>query len=267
MEDKVDKNSSGSGFRITPQIALGVIIVVVGLLFTLDNLDVLRARDYLRYWPVLLIIYGVVKMSQPRGMPGRLAGLIFALVGTALFLDKLELLSFRVWDYWPLIIVLIGGTMIWRAFTRQTSIPGRSLGREWLSDSGPGAESRKFGPADAGQEAAFDSDTTVSGVAVLGGVRRSNTSQDFKGGELTAIMGGCEIDLREASIKSGEAVIDVFAFWGGIDIKVPNDWSVVVLGTPLMGGFDDKTRPPQGGSNKRLVVKGYAIMGGVEISN
>ena len=80
-------------------------------------------------------------------------------------------------------------------------------------------------------------------------------------------MGGCEIDLRQASIKEGDAVIDVFALWGGIDLKVPLDWSVVMQGSPLMGGFDDKTHPPQGGSNKRLVIKGYAIMGGVQISN
>ena len=112
-----------------------------------------------------------------------------------------------------------------------------------------------------------DTDSAISGTAVLSGIRRTSSSQDFRGGELTAIMGGCEIDLRQASIKEGDAVIDVFAFWGGIDLKVPLDWSVVVQGTPLLGGFDDKTRPPQGGSSKRLVIKGYAIMGGVEISN
>ena len=104
-------------------------------------------------------------------------------------------------------------------------------------------------------------------MAFMSGIRRTVTSQDFQGGELTAIMGGCEIDLRQASIKSGEAVLDVFAFWGGIDLKVPLDWSVDLAGTPLLGGFDDKTRPPQGGSTKRLVIKGYAIMGGIQIAN
>ena len=101
----------------------------------------------------------------------------------------------------------------------------------------------------------------------MSGFKRTSNTQNFKGGELTAIMGGCEIDLRQASIKDGEAVIDVFAFWGGIELKVPLDWSVVIEATPLLGGFDDKTRPPQGGSAKRLVVKGYAIMGGFEITN
>ena len=152
------------------------------------------------------------------------------------------MLSFRLWHYWPLILVVIGLSMIWRSFVRHGSqSPDRSL--------------------------PLDTDNAISGVAFLGGFRRTSSTQDFQGGELTAIMGGCEIDLRQASMKDGEAVIDVFAFWGGINMKIPTEWSVVVTGNPLLGGFDDKTRAPQGGSNKRLVVKGYAIMGGVEITN
>ena len=56
----------------------------------------------------------------------------------------------------------------------------------------------------------------------MGGVIRRSNSQTFEGADLTAVMGGCEIDLRQASMApGGEAVIDVFAFWGGIDVKVP----------------------------------------------
>jgi predicted membrane protein len=78
-------------------------------------------------------------------------------------------------------------------------------------------------------------------------------------------MGGCALDLREASIMK-EAVINVFAIWGGITIKVPPDWTVVLQATPVMGGFTEKTaRPPD--NSKRLVVTGYAIMGGVEVRN
>ena len=62
-----------------------------------------------------------------------------------------------------------------------------------------------------------------------------------------------------------EAIVDVFAFWGGIDLKVPEDWTVVLHAMPLMGAVDDKTRPPQGSPEKRLVIRGIVIMGGVAI--
>ena len=231
-----------STWRATPQIVLGLLIVVVGVIFTLDNLDIIYAHDYLRYWPALVVIYGISKMIQPRGRPGRFFGLIVTFVGAALLIDRLDFFYFRLWDFWPLIIVAVGLSMIWR---------------------------RSKGPGSPDHMATLppDTDSIINGTAVLSGFRRTSSSQDFRGGELTAIMGGCEIDLRQASIKEGDAVIDVFAFWGGIDLKIPLDWSVVVQGSPLLGGFDDKTRPPQGGSAKRLVIKGYAIMGGVQISN
>ena len=58
----------------------------------------------------------------------------------------------------------------------------------------------------------------------------------------------------------------MFAMFGGIQIKVPPDWTVVLQGTPMMGGFDERTTPPPDGS-KRLIVRGYVIMGGMEIRN
>jgi predicted membrane protein len=231
-----------SPWRATPQVALGIITVLIGVVFTLDNMDIVYAHDFLRYWPALLVVYGVSKLVQPGNTPGRLSGIIFTFVGSALLLDTLDVFSFRLWDFWPLIIVLIGLSMIWRTFSRH------DRGSHDTTVSG-------------------ESDSTISGVALMSGFKRNSNTQNFQGGELTAIMGGCEIDLRQASIKDREAVIDVFAFWGGIELKVPLDWSVVVEATPLLGGFEDKTRPPQGGSPKRLVIKGYAIMGGFEVTN
>ena len=72
--------------------------------------------------------------------------------------------------------------------------------------------------------------------------------------------------MRQASIKSGEAVIDVFGLWGGIEIQVPREWSVVGQSTQILAGYEDKTSPPAAGG-PRLVVRGTAIMSGIEIKN
>jgi hypothetical protein len=110
-------------------------------------------------------------------------------------------------------------------------------------------------------------------VAVLGGSKTGSggagggPQRDFKGGRAMAVMGGCEIDLRRASMPEGqEVMVDVFVMWGGIEIKVPEDWVVVNHGTAILGGFENKTRPLPGAA-KRLVVTGTAIMGGVEVKN
>ena len=78
-------------------------------------------------------------------------------------------------------------------------------------------------------------------------------------------MGGIEIDLHDADIQTG-ATLDVFAMMGGIVLRVPEDWLIVVNTLPIMGGVDDKTHPPVE-ATKRLNITGFLMMGGMEIKN
>lgn len=233
------KSSSGNS-----QFVFGLLVVVVGVVFLLDNLDIVEAREVFRYWPVIPIIIGVFKLTNAMSTVGRIVGLFFIVVGVLLLLDKMSIVHFHFWDWWPMILILIGGSMLLNS-TR------------WRNTASGGG---------AVDEAA-DIESIVNLFAFMGGYKRASRSQDFRGGEITAIMGGCEIDLRQASMKSGPAVINIFAFWGGIAIKVPQDWNVTLQATPILGGIEDKTHAPQPGSEKRLIIRGQATMGGAEISN
>jgi predicted membrane protein len=223
----------------TAQVVFGLMVVILGVLFTLDNLDLIHAGDYLRYWPAGLVAVGLLKIYHAlRDGHGWFGGLAFTGVGLWMLLNGVLYFRVNLRELLPLILVAFGGYMIWRGF---------------------GGE-RRARPSNG--------HSSFSALAIMGGVARRSSAQDFKGADLTAVMGGCEIDLRQASITSGtEAVIDIFAFWGGIDIKVPEDWTVVTRAMPLMGGVEDKTRAPQGAPVKRLVIRGIVVMGGVVIKN
>lgn len=234
-----------SGFRITPQIVLGLIIIAVGVIFTLDNLDMIYARDYLRYWPALLIVYGVVRILQPQSRGGKFWGVVLVFVGSAMLIDRMDIFYFRLWDFWPLLLVALGAMMILRTGYRRRGDNAVIVGGEQASDSG----------------------SIVNASAFLGGSRRNVHTADFRGGELTAVMGGCDIDLRNASIANSPAVLDVFAFWGGIEIKVPQAWTVSFEGTPILGGYDDKTFRQTADAGQRLIIRGTIVMGGVEVGN
>ena len=80
-------------------------------------------------------------------------------------------------------------------------------------------------------------------------------------------MGGGEVDLRHASIEEGQAVMNCYALMGGFKIRVPMDWNVNCKVLPIMGGVDEKTTPHGPGSGKTLILRGFAIMGGIEICN
>jgi predicted membrane protein len=230
------ETDSERGRPITPQLLMGLLVIAVGVLFTLDNLDLVDARQYIRFWPVGLIAIGVLKLWQSRGGGGTFAALLLTLAGTWLLLESLMIVTVSFVDLWPMLLVLLGASLVWH-----------------------GMRGRR-------ERAGMDDTATVSALAVLGGINRGSNSQAFRGGDLTAILGGCEIDLRQAAID-GEAVIDVFAMWGGIEIKVPEEWSVSGRVVPILGGYEDKTRPPRGATTHRLVVRGFAIMGGIEIKN
>jgi len=236
----VDTEVTGAERRRRPaasQLLMGLLIIVVGLLFTLDNLGIARASDYLRYWPAGLIAVGLVKLWDSReGHGGGFGGFVITLIGLWLLIEATVDIRFSFSDMWPLLLVFVGSYLVWRGLTGQRRL------------------------------AAADDHAVVSAMAILSGVNRGNNSRAFRGGDLTAIMGGCDIDLRQAAIN-GDAVIDVFAVWGGIEIRVPEDWSVTFHVTPLMGGVEDKTRPPLGSAVHRLTVRGVVMMGSVEVKN
>jgi hypothetical protein len=72
--------------------------------------------------------------------------------------------------------------------------------------------------------------------------------------------------LREATLAPGtEALVDVTTMMGGFEIKVPETWNVIVEIVPFMGGYEDKTRHPTDPAAPRLRVRGFVMMGGVEI--
>jgi len=223
----------------TAQVVFGLMVVAVGILFTLDNFEILDARDFLQYWPAGLVAVGLLKLwHATRDGHGWFGGLMFVVVGTWMLIERIVYFTINARELMPLILVFIGGYMVWRGFG------GHRRERE------------------------SDGHSSFSALAIMGGVARRSSSQSFRGADLTAVMGGCEIDLRQASIEPGvEAVIDVFAFWGGIDIKVPEDWTVVTRAMPLMGGVEDKTRSPQQAGKKRLVIRGIVVMGGVAVKN
>jgi len=103
-------------------------------------------------------------------------------------------------------------------------------------------------------------------VAIMSGVKRTNLSKDFRGGEATAVMGGIELDLRDAVMDRREAVLDVSTVMGGMKIRVPETWKVVSRVNTVLGGYKDKTRHPAN-DDHRLVLKGTVLMGGLQVSN
>lgn len=227
------RQSGGFGGRIV----LGLVVLGLGIVFLLDNLGYVYRYDYLRYWPVIVLAFGLVKLLGGRGTSERTAGIIWIIAGGALLLHQLDRLDFDIWELWPLVLILIGANLVLKSV---------------------------FGPR---ASMSASSNAKLNAFAFLSGTGRKIDSQEFVGGDATAIMGGCEIDLRGASVGQNPAVLDVFAMWGGVDIFVSGDWTVTNQVQAILGGIEDNRKERSHDGKKQLIIKGMAIMGGIEISN
>lgn len=101
-------------------------------------------------------------------------------------------------------------------------------------------------------------------VGVMSGVGRKGAWTPARETLAAAVMGGVELDYRTARFPPGETVVDVLAFWGGVEIVVPPGLRVESVGIPIMGGFDQLDQNGDG-SGAVLKIRGLAIMGGVEV--
>src|SRR5712692_3126830 len=223
-------------------ILIGGIIIAIGLLLLLDNLHIVRIHDVWRFWPLILVVYGVSRVLESHRPPGYIWGGAIALIGALLLLDNLDIVPFEVTLIWPVVFIAFGVSMLWRAIERKRSLDGVPV----------------------------SGDSNLSAYAIFGGVKRRIDAKDFKGGEACAMFGGIQLDLRSAAMSGEQSVIDVNAVFGGIEIRVPETWSVEMKGMGIFGGFEDKTIHPKADPNTKtpqLVITGYAIFGGASVEN
>ncbi len=108
-------------------------------------------------------------------------------------------------------------------------------------------------------------DTALS-LAIMGGSVRKGQWQPAEKNRAVAIMGGVDLDFREAIMPPGVTELDCVAFMGGISITVPPDLAVDCHGIAIMGGFEGVDRALHASSKQPVLrISGVAIMGGVEI--
>jgi hypothetical protein len=102
-------------------------------------------------------------------------------------------------------------------------------------------------------------------VAILGAFSRTGSWVVPPVMSAVAIMGGGELDLRDARFAERVVTIHVTAIMGGIEITVPDDARVEVNGIGIMGGFDHRAAGEGSADGPTIIINGLAFWGGVEV--
>jgi hypothetical protein len=102
-------------------------------------------------------------------------------------------------------------------------------------------------------------------VALLSGVQRKGAWEPAEHVRVFAVMGGADLDFREAILVEGVTELWIFAFWGGAQVIVPRDIHVETRGLGIMGGFSQLDHRAAEPDAPTLRIRGWAVMGGVEV--
>ena len=103
-------------------------------------------------------------------------------------------------------------------------------------------------------------------VSVMSGTERRGRWRLARDTNVVCVMGGAELDLRNAELEDLDSTITVIAVMGGAEIIVPEGVDVDVEGFAFMGGKAFKpgrTVPPPTAPSIR--IKAYACMGGIDV--
>lgn len=229
--------------KIDKRVLLGGILIFLGGLFLLNTMNILNFRftNVVFSWPFIMLVIGlfVLVNTEKKFLGGTLSG-----IGALFLIERI----FPEIDYdggiiIPILFIVLGTYIL---------LKKRKLdsGSEFFSDTSKLSKDK------------------IDDVSIFGGGTKIISSNNFQGGNVTAIFGGSEINLINCQLAEGDNVLDVLCVFGGTTIILPKEWNVVINVTSVLGGFSNKAiRNPSIviDQTRTLHIKGLAMFGGGEV--
>lgn len=219
----------------TSNLLWGGVLIVVGVIFGLNSLEITNIDVFFDgWWCLFIIVPCFIDLFKDEEKLGNIIGIV---IGSALFLACQDFISFKMIFKLviPFIIVMFGVSLLVKSFVCRENVKGIE-------------EKKKKAPKEI--------------YATFSGEKIGYAKEKFEGVDLNAIFGGIELDLREAIIKDA-VVINVMAVFGGVDIMVPSDVNVKVVSSSIFGGTSNKSKSSDG--KVTIYINTTCIFGGVDI--
>lgn len=228
------------------RIFSGIFVVIIGVVLLAKQMGV-ELPQWLFTWEMLIVVIGLYTGIKHDFK--HISWLILVAIGGILLIDDIfpetQLENFL----WPGVVIFIGLIMISTAGRR------KERWREWRE------KCRNF----SGEEV---NENMLDTVSVFGGIKKNIISKDFKGGEITCVFGGAEINLTQADIN-GNVILEVTQVFGGTRLIIPANWEIQSEIVAVLGSIEDK-RPVTDHytpDKKVLVLKGVTLFGGIDIKS
>jgi predicted membrane protein len=235
--------------RSSNRVVIGIVLVIAGFFLAIKNFGFLPSflYDIIFSWQMLLIVIGLVMSLRS---DKRTAGLILMSVGGFFLIPLIFHATFPQYNmFWPAIFIIIGVIFI---FTTGSKYRNPNWRHHHYTDT------------------TLSTEDFIDYLNIFSGGERQVISDNFKGGKVTSIFGGNEIDLTKAKLAPGRNELEIACVFGGTTLIVPDDWTVIIDIVPILGGFSDSRKLSPGRTVdplKQLVIKGAVVFGGGEIKS
>ena len=247
MESSIDRPTKQKDMK---KFAFGFLVILAGLALLAINFDILpySLRHVIFSWPMLLIAIGVISLSSSeKSTPG----IILIMIGGFFLIPRVFNLPISFGQiFWPVLLIAIGIFILVKR--------GNIHDDRWHRRRGG------FRETNSTLDEGFINETII-----FSGSKHRIVQQVFRGGKISTLFGGSEIDLTQAKLGEGRNELVIECMFGGVTLVVPSEWRVVLNVSSIMGGFSDKRMVfrPNPDSPDFLVIKGTAIFGGGEIKS
>jgi predicted membrane protein len=230
--------------KLSGRYFVGILIIVIGVVALLDNFGLADISfSYLTglLWPLLLGIAGINFIVNRRDIPGIVTGGLLIAVGVIFLGHNAGFFDIDMQNFWQgfwPVIIILIGVSL-------------------LSKNKPNSPGH---------------------LAIMGAVEKNSAGWELESAEYFALMGGIELDIRQAAFREKEISLGLSTIMGGITVIVPEDVAVTCQGTAVLGGIDLMGRGSGGivgnasmqsdnwqSADKIVHLNCLCIMGGIEI--
>ncbi len=241
---------------------IGLALVALGVMFLLEKSGLFGpdASIVATYWPTLLIAGGLWGLAGG-GFRFRIWPLILLAIGVIFLLSNLGLLSWSGGLFWPVALIIVGLALLTRRFS-----PRRR--RHAASSASPPGPTVLEGTYHRGHSWSQEDSggQTFRAVHVFSNGRESVNSREFRGGGVSAIFGSVELDLREAALADGGALLETTVVFGSLEIFIPPEWRVNVETNTIFGEAEmQRSQPPESETSGTLTLTGTVVFGSIEV--